>query len=119
MKEMICIVCPKGCRLRVSDAMEVTGNTCPRGVEYAVTELTAPTRVLTTTVSLRGGLNRRLPVKTSVPIPKGKLLEAMDLIGGLEVTAPVSLGAVLLENLLDTGADLIACKNVAREEDYG
>jgi CxxC motif-containing protein len=58
-------------------------------------------------------------VKTSVPIPKEKLLEAMSLIGQLEVTAPVSMGAVLLNNLLGTGADLVACKTVAREEDYG
>lgn len=119
MKEMICIVCPKGCRLRVNDALEVTGNTCPRGAEYAVTELTAPTRVLTTTVSLRGGIHARLPVKTSLPIPKEKLMDAMTVIGQLEVTAPVPLGTVVLENLLDTGADLLACKNVALEEHHG
>lgn len=119
MKEMICIVCPKGCRLLVNDAMEVSGNTCPRGAEYAITELTAPTRVLTTTVRLRGGLHARLPVKTSRPIPKEKLMDAMEIIGQLEVNAPVALGTVVLENLLNTGIDLLACKNAALEEHHG
>ena len=33
MKELICIVCPKGCHLRVDEdnGYAVTGNGCPRG----------------------------------------------------------------------------------------
>ena len=47
MKELICIVCPKGCHLRVDEAQDyrVTGNGCPRGEEYGKMELTHPTRV--------------------------------------------------------------------------
>lgn len=115
MKEMICIVCPKGCRLSVSDAMEVTGNGCPRGKDYAITELTAPTRVLTSTVQISGGLHPRLPVRTSKPIPKGAMFEVMDLIGQIRAAAPIALGTVLAENILNTGADLIACKTVHKE----
>lgn len=33
MKELICIVCPRGCHLKVDEACgyTVTGNGCPRG----------------------------------------------------------------------------------------
>lgn len=115
MKEMTCIVCPKGCRLTVTKTLEVSGNACPRGKEYAVTELTAPTRVLTSTVHISGGLHPRLPVKTSKPIPKGMMMDTMALIGQIRVTAPVQLGDVIAENILDTGIHLIACKTVKKE----
>ena len=73
MKELICIVCPKGCRLRVdeNDGYKVTGNTCPRGEEYGKMELTNPTRTITSTVAVRGAAHPRCPVKTTKPIPKG------------------------------------------------
>ena len=36
MTELICIVCPKGCHLKVDEEKDfaVTGNGCPRGAEY-------------------------------------------------------------------------------------
>lgn len=43
MANIVCIVCPKGCRLTVDDkTFEVTGNNCPRGAAYGKTELTSP-----------------------------------------------------------------------------
>ena len=52
MKELICIVCPQGCHLKVDEenGCAVTGNSCPRGAEYGKAELTHPTRVVTSTV---------------------------------------------------------------------
>ena len=54
VKQIICTSCPMGCPITVelSDAGEVTsvtGNTCARGKAYAITECTAPMRMLTTT----------------------------------------------------------------------
>ena len=52
VRDLVCIVCPKGCRLRIEqtdDGLQVSGNHCARGAEYAQTELTHPTRVLTST----------------------------------------------------------------------
>lgn len=41
MANIICIVCPKGCRLTVDEnTLAVTGNGCPRGAEYGKNELT-------------------------------------------------------------------------------
>ena len=61
MTELICIVCPKGCHLKVDEEKDfaVTGNGCPRGAEYGKKELTNPTRVITSTVCVEGGAIRR------------------------------------------------------------
>ena len=115
MKELICIVCPKGCHLKVDEenGYAVTGNGCPRGAEYGKNELRNPTRMLTSTVCIDGGIYPRLPVKTSRAIPKGMLFQAMDEIAKVRLTAPVRCGQVLIENLLGTGADLVASRDMA------
>ena len=80
MTELICIVCPKGCHLKVDEANDyaVSGNGCPRGAEYGKKELVNPTRVITTTVAIEGGTYRRVPVKTAGDIPKGMIKDIMD-----------------------------------------
>lgn len=112
MKELICIVCPKGCRLRVdeNDGYKVTGNTCPRGEEYGKIELTNPTRTITSTVAVRGAAHPRCPVKTTRPIPKGLIFEAMQTLDGLELTAPVALGQVAVANVCGTGVDFVTTR---------
>ena len=94
MKDLVCIVCPRGCRLTVDEAQDykVTGNGCPRGAEYGRTELQNPTRTLTTTVCVAGGLHRRLPVRTSKAIPKSLLPAAMAEAAKVRLTAPVAAG---------------------------
>ena len=52
MKELICIMCPKGCRLNVDDDLNLTGNGCIRGITYGKQEITDPRRYLTSTVKL-------------------------------------------------------------------
>lgn len=114
MKNLICIVCPKGCHLQVDEdnGYAVTGNSCPRGAEYGKTELLHPTRVLTSTVRVDGGLHRRLPVKTTAPIPKELLFQAMEALNGVTLTAPVTVGQVVIANLLGTGVDVVATRNM-------
>lgn len=112
MKELICIVCPKGCRLKVDRDNNVTGNACPRGEKYALAEITNPTRMLTTTVRIYNAIHPRLPVKTSSPIPKGKMFEVMELIDGIRVAAPVAIGDVIVHDVLGTGVDIIACADM-------
>ncbi len=112
MKELICIVCPKGCRLRVdeNDGCKVTGNSCPRGEEYGKIELTNPTRTITSTVAVRGAAHPRCPVKTTKPIPRGLIFEAMQTLDGLELTAPVALGQVAVANVCGTGAAFVTTR---------
>jgi CxxC motif-containing protein len=114
MKELVCIVCPKGCRLHVDDenGYTVTGNSCPRGAEYGKNEIQNPTRVLTSTVRLSGGAYRRCPVKTEKAVPKGKLLDIMKELNHVEVASPVSIGQVVLTDAAGTGVNVVVTKSL-------
>lgn len=118
-KEMACIVCPMSCHIEVTlddnnNIIEVKGNTCKRGDEYARTELTNPVRMLTSTVKLSGGLYKRLPVITSTHIPKDKLFEVMNEINKIEVCAPVKIGDIIIANVCGLNADILASRSVER-----
>ncbi len=112
-REMICVACPIGCSLVVEldksgSVLAVAGNQCKRGEEYAITECTAPTRMLTTTAKVIGGLTPLVSVRSAKPLPKGVLLESVKLINAVEVNAPVKIGDKIIANILDTGVDIIA-----------
>lgn len=116
--EKICIVCPIGCNLIIEkdstskDGYKVNGNKCNRGLKYAIEEMTNPTRVLTSTVKIKGISNNMLSVRTDRGIPKDKIFQVMDVIRGLEVELPVEVGDLILKNILNTNANLIATKSV-------
>lgn len=114
MREIICIVCPRGCHLQVDEiTLQVKGNHCERGAEYGVQELQSPTRVLTSTVRLNGTeLMRRCPVKTDGAIPKGMMLEAAKALDDIVVSTPVKVGQVLIADFLGTGVDLVATRSI-------
>ncbi len=106
---MVCIVCPNGCRLRVSrddDGIDVQGAKCKRGIEFGTTELTNPTRSLTTTVETAFPDMPRLPVKTSCEIPKEHLLDAMKAIRAFRLSKRVNTGDVVIKDVF--GADIVA-----------
>jgi CxxC motif-containing protein len=113
-KEFICIVCPRGCRLTVDDNLAVSGNLCPRGAVYGRQEATNPVRVLTTSVRVINGVLPLCPVKTSQAVPKSQLLAIMSSINDLEASAPIHIGQVLAHNIGETGADLVATRNIER-----
>jgi CxxC motif-containing protein len=99
-KALICVVCPLGCKLTVerdgTDGYRVSGSRCKRGREYAIEEFTNPTRMLTSTVKMRDSRYRRLPVHSSVPLPKEKIFEAMKIINSAAVRPPVRTGDVII-----------------------
>lgn len=117
-----CTTCPSECLLTVEverDAngavaavRSVTGNNCPRGDKFAHQELTCPMRVLTTTVAVSGGDEALLPVRMAEAIPLTLHAQAMDLIRGLVVEAPIRMGDIVLEDLLNTNIDLIASMDI-------
>ena len=116
MKELICIVCPKGCHLKVDEEKDytVTGNGCLRGAEYGRNELTNPTRVVTSTVRCEGGAHPRCPVKTDRPVPKGMIFEVMAALEGITLTAPVRVGDTVIENVCGTGANVVTARNLEK-----
>lgn len=118
-KEYTCIVCPRSCTLTVEEKngdILVTGNSCRRGEEYGRNEHTDPKRMITTTVRLKDSPIRCLPVISSGPVPKDKLLPCLSYLYGLEIQAPVKLHDVLVENILDTGISILAARDAERAE---
>ncbi|MCG8541915.1 MAG: DUF1667 domain-containing protein [Clostridia bacterium] len=114
-KEMICIVCPLGCRMKVSKnegGYDIAGNKCLRGEDYGIKELTNPTRILTTTVKIKNGLLSRIPVKTKEPIPKSKIFQCMKVINSVEVEAPISVGDVVIKDICGTGIDIVVSRSM-------
>lgn len=119
-QEMICIICPMGCRLELSiidgrvDA--VGGNECPRGVRYAHKEYENPTRTLTTTVKVCKGSKNLVPVKSNGELPKDLIMKCMDTIRATAVDAPVKMGQVIVENIMGLGVDIIATSEISKAE---
>lgn len=113
-RNLTCIVCPIGCQLSVTlengVVTEVTGNTCPRGKQYAIDECTNPVRTVTTTA--RTADDGVISVKTDRPIPKELMFECMKEIDRSVVTLPAQIGDVVIENLLGTGANVIVTANM-------
>lgn len=114
MKNFICIMCPKGCHLTVDEDNDyaVTGYSCNKGVKYGKAEATNPVRVVTSTVVVRDGESVRCSVKTADGIPKQFVRDAMKEINQVRLKAPVKTGDVAIENLLDTGVNVVVTSSV-------
>lgn len=112
MKELTCIVCPRGCRLKVDDNMVVTGNSCPRGEKYAINELTNPTRTITSSIRVNNRPYTLVSVKTDKPVPKDKMFDVMKEIDKLSIDAPTRIGQVVLTNVLGTDANIVITKDI-------
>ncbi len=82
------------------------------GEAYARKELTDPTRIVTSTVKVKGGKLAMASVKTANDIPKGKIFDCVKAIQDIELTAPVVIGQVVLADVCGTGVDIVATKNV-------
>ncbi len=121
MKEtqMTCIICPVGCALKVTlddngKFVSVKGNRCPKGEIYAKDEVEDPKRVLTSSVKVVNGKMPLVSVKTDRSIPKRLIGEAMKAIKSTSVDAPVKVEDIIIENFLNTGANLIATRSVEK-----
>jgi CxxC motif-containing protein len=97
------------------DEFLVSGNGCPRGRDYAVREVTNPTRIFTTTVFIQGSTHRMLPVRSNGEIPKDMVLSCIRTLASCAVSAPVRCGDVVVRNILDTGVDIIASRSMERK----
>lgn len=114
MKNLICIVCPRGCRLTVDEENSylVKGNACPRGEEYGKNEIMNPVRTVTTTVRIQSDVMKLCPVRTEKPIPKDKMFECVEALNKIVLKAPVKTGDIACKNLLSTGVDVIVTRDI-------
>ena len=111
MIEMYCITCPNGCLMQVNEESNppvVEGNACKRGADFAVTELTNPTRTLTSTVRTSFPGIPVLPVRTDGEIPKKKIMEVMQALSSVVVRQPLDCGDTVVGNAAGTGVRIIA-----------
>lgn len=120
MKKIItCTVCPNGCLVTAEytskDDLVLKGNTCKRGIEYCTNECFNPKRTFTSSVKIEGASRRMLPVRTTAPIKRELLMKCAKLSHELTAQAPVKNHEVLAENVLGTGADLIAAMTLTKE----
>ena len=109
-KNLICIVCPIGCRLKAAgtaDDLKVSGNRCDKGVTYAYEEITNPMRMVCTTVKIKGGMHNVIPVKTDKAIPEKYKLEVVKAINNIEVISPIKMGEIVASNLFGTGVNIV------------
>lgn len=117
-RQLTCIGCPMGCLLTAhwegEGQWSITGNTCPKGKSYAQTELTSPSRMVTTSVSVAHGDHKRLSVKTYSDIPKDKIFDCIRALKDVCVEAPVEIGDVILHDVAHTGVDVISTRKVKR-----
>lgn len=119
-KELICICCPIGCSIEVAcDFKEnkiesITGNKCKRGREYSETECFHPVRTLTSTVVLDGQLPM-VPVKSEKPLPKHLIMDCMKVVNNHRLHHSVKIGDVIIENILNTGINIIVTSNVSKK----
>jgi len=130
MRELTCIVCPIGCSLSVKESpvteglssFTITGNRCNRGAAYAEEEIRAPKRVVTATCGIAftseelgsRSLNapRRIPVKSSAPCPKEKIIELLKDIYSVKLSLPVKAGDRLITDWKGSGIDVVAVRSL-------
>ncbi|MBP3913150.1 MAG: DUF1667 domain-containing protein [Lachnospiraceae bacterium] len=116
-KELTCIGCPMGCQITVElehgEILSVKGNTCAIGDKYARNEVLHPERTVTSTVVVDGGDKPRVSVKTAGNIPKDRIFDCMKEIDAVRVQAPVRIGDVMIENVVDSGVNVVATRNIS------
>ena len=115
-KEYICIRCPRGCEISIilngSSIDKIKGNECKLGIDYIKREIIDPRRIITTTVRVKNGLHPLVPVWTTSAIPKDKIFDLMKKLQKVELEAPVKINTKVLENIFDTGIDVVTSGKV-------
>lgn len=115
-KEIICTICPLGCRITVTGEgggiETIEGYTCKRGEDYGRQEFSHPVRILTSTVKLTGGEQPLLPVRSEKPVPRELLVSCMDVLKKARVSVPVKRYDVIVENICGSGINIVASDTV-------
>ena len=61
---------------------------------------------------MTGGERSTVPVKTAGEIPKALLLDCARALRNVILPAPIHAGDIVVANLLETGVDVIAVKDI-------
>ena len=115
VKKVPCISCPLGCRIIVKEDgkyFHVSGSECKKGNEYAIKEITDPQRIITTTIRIKNGIREMLPVKSEKMIQKQLIRECVEELSKVEIFAPIERGEIVFKNILNTGVNIIATRDM-------
>jgi len=117
LKKITCIICPNGCRItaeKPNGQYVFSGNRCSRGVDFAMTELTAPVRSVTTTVRTAFHDVPVLPVRTKGEVPKERIPEIIRALAKVLVSEKIGIGETVVPDILGSGVDVIATSDLLR-----
>jgi CxxC motif-containing protein len=111
-RKFTCLVCPTCCELE-TDGTNVNGARCPKGKAFALQEMVMPMRVVTTTVrcDTAGGV-KRVPVKTTAPVPLARLFEIMQEIKALRLTDVPAIGTRINAGAAENPVELVVTGEV-------
>ncbi|MDI9479715.1 MAG: DUF1667 domain-containing protein [Syntrophomonadaceae bacterium] len=115
MRNLVCIECPIGCSLtaeKSGEQWEVKGNRCTKGVDFAINEITDPRRSICSTVRTTFKTVPRLSVRTQGEVPLNTIFEVMEQINSVKLDHPVHIGEVIIENVSNTGINVIATSDL-------
>ena len=116
MKELTCIICPNGCSLTIDDDLNVTGNLCPRGQQFAINEIKDPKRTLTSSCKTVFKDIPVIAVKTDGEIRKNDILKVMDIINKTTIDSRMKIGDVVIKDVLNSGVNIVISSNALMEE---
>ena len=119
-RTFICIACPVGCEIeaRINESgegpviLEIAGANCIRGRTYVETELKNPMRIVTSSVRVTGGNMPITSVRLTAPVPRNRMMDVIEELRKVRLTAPVSIGQIVIQNILGLGSDVIVTKPV-------
>lgn len=122
-KELICIVCPNGCRLQAQveegeeiQVTDVTGHLCEKGPAWAEQELVNPMRTIASSIIVEGGDFPLVSVRTDSPIPLKSIPDIMRTIKSKKAKAPVRIGDIMVKNPAGASCNIIATRTVHTQE---
>lgn len=114
--KLICTTCPRGCEIEItsdnSGQYIINGNACPRGRDYAITEITCPKRNFSMALEIDGGDNSVVSVKTSKPVNKSDIMKYAEYLRGINISAPVKEGDIVVKGILGSDTDILAITDV-------
>jgi len=118
VKEMTCIVCPNGCHLKVErkdGEWIVEGNTCPKGKDFAIEEMTDPKRTICALVPTTFEDEPVAAVRLTDAVQKARIFDVMKEINGVILKEPMKAGDIVIKDVCGLGADVILENDVQQK----
>ena len=114
--EVVCILCPMGCKIIVEtedgEVVRIDDAGCERGKDYSLQEIRSPVRDFFTTIRVADGRTPLVSVRSTEPIPRNMLMPCAAELARRVIRAPVKIGDIIVENMMNIGVDIVATKDV-------